>query len=102
MPKRLRVEYAVAGYRVMGQRDGAGAIFWDGEDRGAGHLQASLIQNLPGCRLKLVPSWKERIGCVEDVAQQAFPLQCGSLDVASADGVGFFFQGAQSAAPMLG
>ena len=49
------------------------------------NLHAGLIQNLPGCRLKLVPSRKERIGGVKDVPQQAFPLECGTLDIASAD-----------------
>ncbi len=53
---RLQIKYAGANYHAMGRGDRQEAIFWDGEDRGAGHLQASLIQNLPGCRLKLVPS----------------------------------------------
>ena len=63
-------------------------------------LQASFIKNLPRCRLKLIPSRKDRIGGVENVSEQASPLQCGALDVATADGVGFFFQSAHSAAPM--
>jgi len=49
------------------------------------NLHAGLIQNLPGCRLKLVPSRKERIGGVKDVPEQAFPLEGGALDIASAD-----------------
>jgi hypothetical protein len=32
------------------------------------------------------------------VSAQAFPFQDGPLDIASADGVGFFFQSAHSAA----
>ena len=64
------------------------------------HLQASFIKNLPRRRLKLVPSWKDRIGCVKNVSEQAFPLECGTLDIPSADGVGFFFQSAHSAAPV--
>jgi hypothetical protein len=32
------------------------------------------------------------------MSEQAFPLECGTLDIASADGVGFFFQSAHSAA----
>jgi hypothetical protein len=63
-------------------------------------LRASFIKNLPRCRLKLIPSRKERIFCVKNVSEQAFPLQCGTLDVISADRVGFFFQRAHSAAPM--
>jgi hypothetical protein len=62
------------------------------------HLQASFIKNLPRCRLKLIPSRKERIGGVKNVSAQAFPFQDGPLDIASADGVGFFFQSAHSAA----
>ena len=64
------------------------------------HLQASFIKNLPRCRQKLIPSWKDRIGCVKNVSEQASPLECGTLDIPSADGVGFFFQSAHSAAPM--
>jgi hypothetical protein len=62
------------------------------------HLQASFIKNLPRCRLKLISSRKEWIGGVKNVSEQAFPLQGGTLDIASADGVGFFFQSAHSAA----
>jgi len=49
------------------------------------HLQASFIKNLPRCRLKLIPSRKEWIGGVKKVTEQAFPLQCGALDIPSAD-----------------
>jgi len=49
------------------------------------HLQASFIKNLPRCRLKVIPSRKERIGGVKKVSEQAFPLEDGTLDVASAD-----------------
>jgi hypothetical protein len=49
------------------------------------HLRASFIKNLPRHRLKLMPSWKERIGGVKKVSEQAFPLEDGTLDVASAD-----------------
>jgi hypothetical protein len=63
-------------------------------------LRASFIKNLPRRRLKLIPSRKERIGCVKNVSEQAFPFQGGSLDIPSADGVGLFFQSAHSAAPM--
>ena len=62
------------------------------------HLQASFIKNLPRCRLKVIPSRKDRIGGVKKVPEQAFPFQDGTLDVASADQVGFFFQSAHSAA----
>jgi len=62
------------------------------------HLQASFIKNLPRCRLKLIPSRKEWIGGVKKVSEQAFPLKDGALDIPSADGVGFFFQSAHSAA----
>jgi hypothetical protein len=33
------------------------------------HLQASFIKNLPCCGLKLIPSRKERIGCVKNVSE---------------------------------
>jgi hypothetical protein len=66
------------------------------------HLQASFIKNLPRRRLKLIPSRKEWIGCVKNVSEQASPLQCGTLDIPSADRVGFFLQSAHSAAPMKG
>jgi len=65
-------------------------------------LRASFIKNLPRRRLKLIPSRKERIGGVKNVPEQAFPLECGTLDVSSADRVGFFFQSAHSAASVQG
>jgi hypothetical protein len=98
----LRIEYAGANYHAMSRGGRQEAIFWDDGDRGEGYLQASLIQNLPGCHPKLIPSWKERIGCVENVSEQAFPLECGTLDIPSADRVGFFFQSAHSAASVKG
>jgi len=64
------------------------------------HLQASFIKNLPRRGLKFIPPWKDRIGCVKNVSEQASPLQDGTLDIPSADRVGFFFQSAHSAAPM--
>jgi hypothetical protein len=49
------------------------------------HLQASFIKNLPRCRLKVIPSRKDRIGGVKNVSEQAFPFQDGTLDIPSAD-----------------
>ena len=37
---------------------------------------------------------------MKDVTEQAFPLECGTLDVATTDGFGFFFQSAHSTVPM--
>jgi hypothetical protein len=55
------------------------------------HLQASFIKNLPRCRLKLIPSRKDRIGCVKNVSEQAFPLQDGAFDIPSARNAVFHF-----------
>ncbi len=89
MARQLRVEYARRSFGMMRieMRD---------------HLRASFIKNLSSRRLKLIPSRKERIGCVKNVSEQAFPLQCGTLDIPSADRLGFFFQSAHSAASMQG
>jgi hypothetical protein len=98
MARQLRVEYEGAICHVMSWGVRQETIIWDDEDRDAGRSRASFIKNLPRCRLKLIPSWEERIGCVKNVSEQAFPFQGGTLDIASADGVGFFFQSAHSAA----